>query len=114
LILKHYRELDIDNDVYDLWLNADKVTGFLQAKKALATVDIEDLLSIEEVSRYCEDQHCEEEDEYCEMQAVAAATPQNINIKVDIPQNFTVVILFVLNTVALGVNAWVTFTSLSK
>lgn len=114
-ILNVYKDLDIDNEVYDLFMNTDKLTGYLQAKDLLNDVEIDDILTIDEVEKYCnfmgdkdssDDEDDDEEDEDNDV-------PQNINIKVYLPQNWILLCILAINTAALGVNTYLTFKNQS-
>ena len=108
-LLKYYKEMGFENDVYDIWCNVDKINGYLQAKKVKLDADLDEILAIDEVAEYCEDQHCDEAVEETEYEPV----PQNINIKIDVPQTpWIVFYLVVVNTLTLGMNAYTMFKTL--
>ena len=110
-LLKDYKEMGYENDVYEIWVNADKIIGYLQAKKIKLDVHIDDILSLEEVSKYCEDEHCD--DDYEETEYFSSKQPQSINIKVDVPQTPWIVFYLVLiNSMTLGMNAYTVFKTL--
>jgi len=126
VILKYYKELDMENDIYDVWLNADKLIGFLQAKKVKLDVDIDDIFSVEEISNYCETKHCEiagyhedidDENDYETKEKKDMYSVPTINVNVDVPPLRTPWIVFYLvaiNTFTFGMNAYTLFKTLSE
>ena len=111
-ILKYYRKMEIKNDVYDLWLNMDKVDKYLYSKGHTFDVELDDIFAIEKVEEYCDEMRAEDyTDSAYETETDSESTLESVvSCKVEIPPtNWFALYLFVTSTLSIGINAYFLF-----